>query len=366
MVDDIQFLNHAIRLGARGLGRTWPNPSVGCVIVKNNEILATATTAESGRPHAEAIALEMAGAAARGATAYVSLEPCAHHGHTPPCAQGLIDAGIARVVYACDDPDARVNGKGAAMLEKAGIATEKKLTVDAALSHRGFIRRVQQGLPYVAAKLATSLDGHMADRNGKSQWITGEKARQHGHGLRNQFDAIITGIGTVLADDPQLTVRAPLPSHERLVRVVCDRALRLPLHSQLVQTAERQATWVVTTPEGVEGAASHATDLREAGVKFLVIENDALSPIAILKALAAEGITRALLEAGPGLTTTFLAAKAIETLYWYRAPMLLGNTGAAAITALDTSLETAARATPTHTVLLGDDVCSIYKLGSEA
>ena len=334
------------------------------MLVKKGEIIATAHTGESGRPHAEAMALEIAGKAARGATAYVSLEPCAHHGNTPPCARALIDAGIGRVVIACSDPDPRVNGAGVTMLEAARIPVEKKLLPAATLSHRGFIRRVQHGLPYVAAKLATSLDGHMADRSGKSQWITGEKARQHGHGLRSQFDAVITGIGTVLADDPQLTVRAPQPSHERLVRVVCDRTLRLPLHSQLVQTANSQATWVVTTPEGVEGAASHATDLREAGVKFLVIENDTLSPQAILKALAAEGITRALLEAGPGLTTAFLAAKAIETLYWYRAPILLGNTGAAAITALDTSLETAARATPTQTVLLGDDVCSIYEFGN--
>ena len=358
---DRSFLNHAIRLGARGLGRTWPNPSVGCVIVKNGTIIAAAHTGETGRPHAETIALGMAGDAARGATAYVSLEPCAHHGHTPPCAEALINAGIARVVYACDDPDMRVNGKGSAMLQNAGIAVEKKHIPDAARIHRGFIRRVQRGLPHVAIKLATSLDGHMADGRGTSQWITGEKARHHGHGLRSRFDAIITGIGTVLADDPQLTVRAPLPSHERLVRVVCDRALRLPLHSQLVQTADQQATWVITTPEGVESAASHATDLREAGVKFLVVENATFLPRTILQTLAAEGITRALVEAGPGLTTAFLAAGEVETLYWYRAPILLGNTGALAITALDVTLKNAARATPTQSIALGDDRCDIYE-----
>lgn len=223
---------------------------------------------------------------------------------------------------------------------------------------------MQHGLPYVAAKTATSLDGKVTDAHGKSQWITGEKARLHAHGLRNQFDAILTGIGTVLADDPALTVRAPLPSHARLVRVVADHQLRLPLHSQLVQTAQAQPTWIITTATGVEGAASHASDLREAGVKFLVVDHATLTPELMLKALAAEGITRLLLEAGPGLTTAFLQSRAIETLYWYRAPMALGATGSSAITALDTTLETVAHATPQQTIALGGDRCDIYECAS--
>jgi len=359
MVDDIQFLNHAIRLGARRLGRTWPNPAVGCVLVKNGAIIAAAATAESGRPHAETQALAMAGDAARGATAYVSLEPCAHQGATPPCAQALIDAGMARVVYACDDPDPRVNGKGAAMLTAAGIAVEKKLLPEAIRSHRGFIGRVQHGLPYVAAKIATSLDGAMADSTGKSQWITGEKARAHGHGLRSQFDAIVTGIGTVLADNPAFTVRAPAAHHPQLVRVIAARTLSIPMHYQLVKTAEQQPTWIITTHDAVEQAASHATDLREAGVKFLVI--DEVTPATLLAALGAEGTTRVLVEAGPTLTGAFLAAKAIQTLHWYRAPILLGNTSANGRFALDTTLATAQRAPLTQTITLGEDTCSIYE-----
>jgi diaminohydroxyphosphoribosylaminopyrimidine deaminase/5-amino-6-(5-phosphoribosylamino)uracil reductase len=358
---DIHFLHHALRLSARGLGRTWPNPSVGCVLVKNGVVLAAAVTADTGRPHAETQALAAAGGAARGATAYVTLEPCAHHGQTPPCAQALIDAGIARVVVAAIDPDPRVSGQGMAMLEAAGVAVEKILLPEAARLHRGFFKRLACGLPYVAMKLATSLDGHMADEHGTSQWITGPAARAHGHALRAQFDAVVTGIGTVLADDPQLTVRLPGLPHARLVRVVCDRRLRLPLDCQLVRTAEHQPTWVITTAEAIEQVASHATDLREAGVKFLVLEGD--TPAShILRALGAEGITRVLVEAGPALSTAFLAARAVETLHWYHAPILLGNTGAAAISGLHTALADAARAQLTAHVALGGDHCDIYEL----
>ncbi len=359
MSADLQFLQHAIRLGARGLGRTWPNPSVGCVIVKNGVVMAAATTADGGRPHAETQALAVAGDA-RGAMVYVSLEPCAHQGQTPPCAQALIDAGVARVVIAAVDPDPRVSGKGIAMLEAAGIAVEKLLLPEAARLHRGFFKRVREGMPYVTMKLATSLDGCMADSTGKSQWITGEQARAHGHALRASVDAVVTGIGTVLADDPQLTARSGL-SHPKLVRVVCDSKLRLPLGSRLVRAARQQPVWIVTTATGVEQAASHATELREAGCKFLVVEDEAISPLSILKTLGNEGLTRVLVEAGPALSTAFLAAGMVDTLHWYRAAILLGNTGAAAITALDTSLAAAPRAQLAARMAIGADEYSKYE-----
>ena len=338
MTSDTHFLAHAIRLGEQGLGRTWPNPSVGCVLVKNNQIIAATHTAETGRPHAEAIALAHAGDAARGATAYVSLEPCAHHGITPPCAQALIDAGIARVVIAAMDPDPRVSGQGVAMLEAAGVAVEKIFSPEAARLHRGFFSRVEKNRPYVMMKLATSLDGYMADASGNSQWITGPAARAHGHGLRNRVDAVLTGIGTALADDPMLNVRLPGISHDRLVRIVADRTLRVMVASQLVKTAEMQATWVITSTEAIEQRASHATELRERGVNMIALDDPHLAPASILSALASAGITRLLVEAGPTLSTAFVAANCVDTLIWYRAPIVLGAAGNSAIHALDSSV----------------------------
>ncbi|PZP85997.1 MAG: bifunctional diaminohydroxyphosphoribosylaminopyrimidine deaminase/5-amino-6-(5-phosphoribosylamino)uracil reductase RibD [Azospirillum brasilense] len=361
---DQQFLQHAVRLGLRHQGRTAENPSVGCVLVKNGHVLATAVTALGGRPHAETQALAQAGDAARGATAYVTLEPCAHHGKTPPCAQALIDAGVARVVYAVADADARVDGKGAAMLRHAGIDVLHLPIPHAAALHRGFLRRTQHGLPEVLLKLATSMDGHMRDMHGMSQWITGPRARQHGHLLRSSVNAMLTGIGTVLADDPQLTARLPGDAHPSLLRAVADRQLRLPLTAQLVRTAEMQPTWVFTTPEAVEMNASHATELRERGVVLQVLEAEAFTPLSMLRALAAHGAARVLVEAGPVLSTRFLADQAVDTLYWYRAPVLLGSGGSPAIGPLAVDLATAERARCVAQFSLGDDQCSVYEMPS--
>ncbi len=360
---DTQFLHHAIRIGMRHLGRTWPNPSVGCVLVKDGQVIATAATAETGRPHAETQALEQAGERARGATAYVTLEPCAHHGVTPPCARALIAAGIARVVIGAHDHDPRVAGKGSAMLREAGIAVDDLELPNAAALHRGFFRRVRHGLPEVLMKLATSADGHMADPAAQQRWITGETARMHGHTLRNQVDAVLTGIGTVLADDPLLTVRLPGVRHERLVRVVADRSLRTPLECQLVRTAEQQASWIITTPEGVERAASHATDLRERGVKLLVLEGD-LTAEQLARCLTSEGITRVLVEGGPKLSTAFLKARLVDRLYWYRSTQLLGKAGQPAIGALDSALINAAERRGHRILPLAADTCELIEYRS--
>lgn len=359
---DMQFLQHALRIGARNLGRTWPNPSVGCVLVKDGQVVGAAATAETGRPHAETQALAQAGSHARGATAYVTLEPCAHVGQTGACAQALIDAGVSRVVIACEDMDPRVAGKSEVMLRRAGIAVEKMLLPAAAQQHRGFFRKLQHGLPYVAMKLATSLDGQMRDHTGISQWITGEPARTHGHRLRAQFDAVVTGIGTALADDPRLTVRLPGADHSRLVRVVCDRHLRLPLESQLVRSAEMQPVYAVTTAEGIEKAASHASDLRERGVTLIVLEDQSLYPQTILHALSDAGLTRILIEAGPQLSTAFLSATCVDTLYWYRAPILLGSGGTAAVGPLEASLSSIQRSRRLQQIPLGADTLEVYEM----
>lgn len=357
---DIHYMHLALRLAERGLGRTWPNPSVGCVLVKGDTIIAEARTADTGRPHAETQALAIAGDAARGATAYVTLEPCAHHGETPPCAQALIAAGVARVVIGCEDPDPRVAGRGIAMLKAAGIEVSLPTTHHAPLTeiNRGFFRRVQHGLPHVAMKLATSRDRYLSHGDGKRQWITGEFARAHGNQLRGSYDAILTGIGTVLMDDPELTVRGASEPNPFLVRVVADRQLRLPLASKLVRTAHRQPVWVITSADAVELAASHATELREAGVKFLVVEDKELPPELILRTLAAEGITRLLIEAGAKLSGAFLDKNLVETLHCYTAPMTLGNAGKAPIPVLDSTLSGA----PAETRTLGDDSYERYEL----
>ena len=237
-------MRHALALGQRGWGNTWPNPAVGCVIVHGSRIIGRGWTQPGGRPHAEPMALAQAGAKARGATAYVTLEPCAHHGQTPPCADALIAAGIARVVSATTDPDPRVSGRGHAALRQAGISvTEAVAETEAHRANAGFFLRMQSNRPHVTLKLATTLDGRIAMADGTSRWITGPQARRMVHMLRLQRDAVMVGIGTALADDPDLTVRE-MGAVRQPVRVVVDRALRLPLTSRLVQSAGQVPVWL--------------------------------------------------------------------------------------------------------------------------
>ncbi len=229
-VADRAHMRAALALARRGLGNTWPNPAVGCVIVHDGLVVGRGVTAPGGRPHAEAAALAMAGAAARDATAYVTLEPCAHVGRTPPCADALIAAGLARVVVAMRDPDPRVNGAGLDRIRAAGIAVQEGLLAeDAADLAAGFVLRVVQHRPMVTLKLASTLDGRIATRGGESRWITAEPARRMAHALRGRHDAILVGVGTVLADDPDLTCRIPGFRPTPLVRVVADCASAHPV-----------------------------------------------------------------------------------------------------------------------------------------
>jgi len=353
---------HALRLGETGLGRTWPNPSVGCVIVKDGRIIGAARSGDGGRPHAETLALAQAGADAAGATAYVTLEPCAHHGKTPPCIDALIAANISNVVIATIDPDPRVASAGIRALKKAGIAvTLGVCEAEAILQHRGFFKRLKHRAPHVTLKLASSMDGFITHPNHTDRWVTNATSRAAVHRMRAQHDAILTGIGTVLADDPMLNCRLPGLEDASPVRVVLDTQLRTPLESQLVATAALYATWIITTATGVELAASHATDLRERGVKLLVADSAARVSIKeALPLLAEEGITRLMIEAGPQLASAFLEAECVDTLYWFRSDKLFGG----GVSALSGDAEHAAIKSPRlvhrKRVAYGTDQLDVY------
>ena len=246
-MEDAAHMRAALAVAARGLGNTWPNPAVGCVLVREGVVVARGWTQPGGRPHAEVEALARAGDAARGSTAYVTLEPCSHWGRTPPCCDALIRAGVARVVCAMRDPDARVDGRGFARLRDAGIEVlEGMLEPQARRLQAGFIRRVTQGLPMVTLKLAATLDGRIATATGESRWITGAAARREVHAARARHDVVLVGSGTVLADDPALTVRSLGVASPP--RVVFDSRLRTPWDSRLVRTARETPTWLVTGP----------------------------------------------------------------------------------------------------------------------
>lgn len=319
----------ALSLAARVAGQTMPNPAVGCVLVKDDVMMAAAHTARGGRPHAETQALQQAGDAARGATAYVTLEPCAHVGKTGACAQALIDAGVARVVVACVDPYAHVNGAGIAMIRAAGIEVTLGVCEAQALhAHRGFFKREREGLPWVSLKLATSLDGCVANAAGESQWITGSMARAHGHRLRAQHEAILTGIGTVQADDPLLTCRLAGLEDASPVRVVMDSRLVLDINSQLVQSAKDYPLWVVA---GAEYSREKYQALVECGVTIHVCDTPQPSCKAALRWLATQGVSSVLVEAGTTLSTAMVDAELVDYIYWYRAPLVMGVTAKPAL-----------------------------------
>lgn len=364
---DTRFMALALRLARRGAGRTWPNPNVGCVIVHPSEagdplVVGRGATAPGGRPHAETLALARAGAAARGATAYVSFEPCAHHGQTPPCAEALIAAGLTRVVCAVADPDPRVNGRGIGLLRDAGIEVRTGVLEDEARrATAGFLSRIARGRPLVTLKLATSLDGRIAAVSGHSRWITGPEARARGHLLRARHDAILVGIGTVLADDPALTCRLPGLEDRSPVRVVIDGQLRLPLHSALVRTAREVPVWLVT--RRAHDATSLAA-LTAQGVVIIEIDgppNEPLPPESVLSALAARGITWLLIEGGARVATAFWKAHFVDRVVWFRAPFALGGDARPAFEALALARPDAAQRLFRHAVhFCGEDMVEYY------
>ncbi len=317
----------ALALARRGLGNTWPNPAVGCVIVRDGRVVGRAATAPGGRPHAEPQALAMAGAAARGATAYVTLEPCCHTGRTPPCTEALIAAGVARVVIAAPDPDPRVNGGGAAALRAAGVEVrEDVLRAEAEEVNAGFLTRIRRGRPLVTLKLASTLDGRIATKSGESQWITGEAARRAAHLLRGRHDAVLVGVGTVLADNPDLTCRIPGFRPLPMVRVVADSHLRTPLTARLVATAGQSPTWILTR-DGADADRRRALD----GIGVTLIDlpggSAGVDLAAGLAVLAARGITRLLVEGGGQVAASLLRADLVDRVAWFHAPAVMGGDG---------------------------------------
>ena len=359
---DEAHMRTALGLAARGLGNTWPNPAVGCVLVKDGMVIGRGWTQPGGRPHAETQALDRAGESAKGATAYVTLEPCSHHGRTPPCCDALIRAGIARVVMALRDPDSRVDGRGFARLRHAGITVEEGLLgAEAAALNAGFIRRVTQGLPLVTLKLASTLDGRIATAAGESRWITGEASRRAVHALRARHDAVMVGSGTVLADDPDLTCRIPGMDTVAMLRVVADARLRTPVTARLVQQAREQPTWLLT---GAGHRPSALAPYIEAGVEVVTIRRAAgggLQPRAMLAALAARGVTRVMAEGGAGLAAALLRAGLVDRLVWFHAPGAMGAEGWPSLGPLGMPLLSAMpRFRLTETRRLGDDVMNDY------
>lgn len=361
--DDLAHMRHALALAARGLGTTWPNPTVGCVLVKDGRVVGRGRTQPGGRPHAETEALAQAGAAAAGATAYVTLEPCSHHGKTPPCAAALVAARVARCVVAVGDPDPRVDGQGLALLRTAGIAVESGvLAAEAAALNAGFFLKVQAGRPLVTLKTATSLDGRIAAHGGDSRWITGTAARARGHLLRADHDAILVGINTVLADDPDLTCRVPGLENRSPVRVVLDGRLRLPLTSRLVRTARQTQVWLVTLDRG--DAARRAAFV-DAGVEVIAVPpgSDGLIDLnATLRQLGDRGLTRLLAEGGARVAAALVRAGLADRIVWMRAPSLIGGDGVAALAAF--GIDRVAQAPRYRRVAaesLGDDVIEHYE-----
>lgn len=359
---DLRYLRLALSLARRGLGGVWPNPAVGCVLVKDSRIIGRGRTATGGRPHAETLALQQAGEDAGGATAYLSLEPCSHHGKTPPCAEALIQAGITRAVIACQDPDPRVSGNGIALLQKAGIhVTTGVLQQEAETLNAGFFSRIRRQRPLVALKLATSSDGMIADPNTDSPWITGEPARTHGHFLRSRYDAILVGIGTVLADNPRLTCRLPGLESRSPVRIVMDTQLKMPLDCALLEDIVSTPLYIITGP--VSDSALRQR-LEQKGVRLLTCDTgaDGLNPEKVLQLLAHEGITRLLIEGGSTIATSFITAGLVDRLYWYQAPHAIGPQGLAALQGLSLdNLVRTARLSAKETSAFLPDQLSVYE-----
>ncbi len=362
---DAGFMALALRLAERGLGRTWPNPAVGCVVVRAGRIVGRGWTQPGGRPHAETEALRRAGAAALGATVYVSLEPCAHYGRTPPCTMALIQAGVRRVVAATLCPDRRVDGQGIAQLRQAGVEVDLGLMqAEAEALNAGFFLKERANRPLVTLKLATSQDGRIATRTGASQWLTGEQARARGHWLRATHDAIMIGSGTALADDPSLTCRLPGLEDRSPVRVVLDRRLRLTPASRLAATAREVPTWVLTR---APAEPARADALRAQALELIELAADDQAGLeAALTALAGRGITRVLVEGGASLATSLLRARLVDRLAWFQAPLLVGGDGLPAIGELQhATLTRAIRLVRAQSQTLAQDTLQSYIVLSE-
>lgn len=362
LTNDRGHMRAALGLARRGLGRVWPNPSVGCVLVADGRVIGRGHTAHGGRPHAETQALIMAGPASKGATAYVTLEPCSHYGVTPPCAQSLINAGVTRVVVAMQDPDPRVSGRGLAMLRNKGIEVLLGLENEAAMAlNAGFVSRIERGRPLITLKIASSLDGRIATHLGESQWITGPAARALGHFLRADHDAILIGSGTALADNPRLDCRLPGLGSASPLPIVIDGHLVLPLTGHLVANAAKRPLWVLTRNDN---DAARCAAMAGCGVELIEIppREGRIDLNLAMKALGDRGITRVLVEAGGHLAAALLRAQLVDRLIWFRAPLIVGGDGLAAALSFGVDHLSDAPAWRRHSVsAIGDDMVEIFE-----
>lgn len=362
-MNDARFMSLALSLGRRGQGCVWPNPAVGCVIVQGDRIVGRGWTQPSGRPHAETEALAQAGEAARGATAYVTLEPCAHHGKTPPCAEALIAAGVTRVVVAVGDSDARVDGKGIEMLRAAGIEVSMGVgATEAQRDHAGFFNRTELGRPLVTLKLANSFDGRIATGTGESQWITGPEARRVVHAMRSRHDAVMVGGGTARKDDPSLTVRGLGVTHQP-ARVVLSRRLDLPLMGQLARTAGEIP---VILCHGADADGALVQTWRDLGATLLpcAVHGMQLDPTDALRQLGSHGLTRVFCEGGGALAASLIEADLVDELVGFTAGVVIGAEGLPGIGAMGLSkLAAAPRYALQEVRRVGPDAMHVWRRG---
>lgn len=360
--NDKRWMQLALSLGARGLGQVAPNPAVGCVIVREGRVLGRGWTQPSGRPHAEAVALSQAGNA-RGATAYVTLEPCAHHGKSPPCADALVTAGISRVVCPIADPDSRVAGRGFDILRAAGIQVDVGLmATEAREANAGFLLTKERNRPFITLKLAASLDGRIATQTGESRWITGAASRRYVHHLRATHDAVMIGRGTAEADDPLLDIRDLGLAHANPVRVVVDSQLSLSPDSRLVKSAKDIPLWICHNRQADEKAV--LAKLEFDGVNFVGIAQspNGLDLVDMLSKLANLGLTRILVEGGGQLAASLIKAQLVDQLQVFHAGLLMGASGIPALADLPfQALDDHPRFRLKLSRTLGNDTLSIWQ-----
>ena len=360
---DAGFMRAALGLAQRGLGRVWPNPAVGCVIVAEDgtgggRVVGRGRTGDGGRPHAEAVALAAAGERARGATVYVTLEPCAHTGATPPCAEALVAAGVARVVIALQDPDPRVDGAGIARLTEAGIAVEVGcLGEEAAAMNRGFLTRLATGRPMLTLKLAASLDGRIATGTGESRWITGPRARAEVHLMRAQADAVLVGAGTVRSDDPRLDVRNLGLAAANPVRVVVSGALSVPRSGNLAKTAAEIPLWLCHDGEASEERRAAWSELGAELIEIPFQDDGQLDLAAMMQRLGERGLTRVLCEGGGRLAAALIEDDLVDEVVSYGAGLVLGSEAIAAVGPIEVAaLQLAPRFRLLDVAAVGPDV----------
>ena len=329
-LNDYAYMKMALDLSKRGLGMVHPNPSVGCVIVKDGHVIGRGWTGRGGRPHAEVIALERA-KNVEGATVYVTLEPCAHHGKTPPCAEALVRSKVGEVIIATYDPDPRVSGGGIKILQDAGIKVYfGLLKMQADLSHQGFFNKIELNRPLITVKIASSADGKIAKNKGEKTWVTGPQSRMRGHLFRANHDAIMVGIDTALVDNPMLDCRIPGLEDRSPIRVVVDTLLRIDPMSKLCESANEIPLWVMTTNCDSEKRA----EIEKTGTRVFCLEKNASGKVdlqQVMATMAEEGITRLLCEGGGKLNASLIRASLVDRLIWFRSDDSIGENGVDAL-----------------------------------